>query len=60
MKNLLFSALLGLALVSFTGCTKGNDADTGAKCSSANKCSGDMNGDKSNKKCSTNLKCGGY
>ena len=56
MKNLLFSSLLGLALIAFTGCTKGNNTDAGAKCSSASKCSGDKN----SKKCSTGIKCGGY
>jgi len=49
MKNLIFSTLVGLALVSFTGCTTGNDA-AASKCQSG-KCDGV-------KKCQTSGKCG--
>ena len=38
MKKLIFSSLVGLALVAFTGCTTGNDAKA-AKCQSG-KCDG--------------------
>lgn len=37
MKNLIFSSLVGLALVTFTGCTNGSDAGA-SKCDSAKKC----------------------
>ena len=50
MKKLIFSSLLGLALVAFTGCTSGNDADAGAKCSGSSKCDGA-------KKCDGAAKC---
>ncbi len=33
-KKLIFSSLVGLALIAFTGCTTGGDADAEAKCSS--------------------------
>ncbi len=43
MKKLIFSALLGLALVAFVGCTTGSDAETTVKaetkCSASGKCS---------------------
>lgn len=64
MKKLIFSSIIGLALIAFTGCTNGNDADTGAKCQSSkcqsnkaksSKCSGDK---KSTAKCSSSGKCG--
>jgi len=38
MKKLIFSSLMGLALVAFTGCTNGSDAEA-AKCQSG-KCDG--------------------
>lgn len=41
MKKLIFSSLVGLALIAFTGCTTGNDAAAGAKCSASGKCAGD-------------------
>jgi len=47
MKNLLFTALVGLAMVTFTGCTTGSDAEAGAKCSTSKKCA-------ASGKCSTN------
>lgn len=49
MKNLVWSALFGLALIAFTGCTTGNNTEAGAKCSSS-KCA-------SAKKCSAGTKC---
>jgi len=49
MKKLIFSSLVGLALVAFTGCTTGNDAQA-AKCQSG-KCDGA-------KKCQASGKCG--
>ena len=69
MKKLIFSSIIGLALIAFTGCTNGNDADTVAKCQSgkcqsskcqndkakSSKCSGDK---KSTAKCSSSGKCG--
>ena len=51
MKKLIFSSLVGLALVAFTGCTTGNDADAASKCQS-----GKCNGDKT-KKCQSSTKC---
>jgi hypothetical protein len=51
MKKLIFSSLIGLALIAFTGCTKNYDAEAEAKCS----------GDKAKEvatKCSTSSKCG--
>ena len=42
MKKLIFSSLVGLALVAFTGCTNSEDADASkcqsGKCDSAQKC----------------------
>ncbi len=49
MKKLIFSSLVGLALVAFTGCTTGNDTSA-AKCQSS-KCDGA-------KKCQASGKCG--
>lgn len=52
MKKLIFSSLVGLALVAFTGCTTGHDAAPkcqSGKCDSAKKCS--------TKKCDTTKKC---
>jgi len=37
MKNLVFTALVGLAMVAFTGCTNGSDAGA-SKCDGAKKC----------------------
>jgi hypothetical protein len=45
MKKLIFSSLVGLALVAFTGCTTGSDAEV-SKCQSG--------------KCDGAKKCGGY
>lgn len=65
MKKLIFSSLVGLALVAFTGCTTSSDAEASAKaetkCSSG-KCaaSGKCGGDKAKevaKKCSASGKC---
>ena len=53
MKKLIFSSLVGLALIAFTGCTTGDDAEAAAKCSSS-KCQGD----KQTTKCGTSSKCG--
>jgi hypothetical protein len=51
MKKLVFSSLVGLALVAFTGCTNGNDANA-SKCSASKKCDGAA-------KCSASKKCSG-
>ncbi len=44
MKKLIFSSLVGLALVAFTGCTNGSDAETekcqSGKCDGSKKCDG--------------------
>ena len=53
MKKLIFSSLVGLALIAFTGCTTGDDAEAEAKCSSS-KCQVD----KQTTKCGTSSKCG--
>ena len=63
MKNLIFTALVSLAIMATTGCTTGNDANTGSKCSASGKCasSGKFSGDKANKlakKCASSGKCG--
>jgi len=50
MKKLFFSSLVGLALITFTGCTTADDASV-AKCQSG-KCDGA-------KKCQASEKCGG-
>ena len=52
-KKLIFSSLVGLALIAFTGCTKADNVETTAKCSSS-KCQGD----KKTSKCGTSSKCG--
>ncbi len=60
MKSLIFSTLVGLALVSFTGCTTNGDAEVSkcqsgkcesGKCKGAKKCDGA-------KKCASSKKCG--
>lgn len=51
MKKLIFTALVGLAMVGFTGCTNGSDAEVASKCQS-----GKCNGDKT-KKCQSTDKC---
>jgi len=61
MKKLIFSSLVALALVAFTGCTNGSDAET-AKCQSG-KCDGAKKCDSAKKsddaqKCSASGKCG--
>ena len=38
MKKLIFTALVGLAMVGFTGCTTGGDATASAKCAACGKC----------------------
>ena len=54
MKKLIFASILGLALVAFTGCTTGNDANAGMKCQ-AGKCqTGKCKGAK---KCAASGKC---
>ena len=64
MKKLIFSSLVGLALIAFTGCTDSNDAEAGAKCNAGKcqtdkaksaKCGGDK---KAAAKCSAGGKCG--
>ena len=64
MKKLIFSSLVGLALVAFTGCTTGNDASASkcqsGKCDGAKKCqaSGKCDGAKKvAKKCAASGKC---
>ncbi|NOR56563.1 MAG: hypothetical protein GQ531_10175 [Sulfurovum sp.] len=61
MKNLIFSSLVGLALVAFTGCANGNDAEAAkcqsGKCEGAKKCAGDKKSDAA-KKCDASGKCG--
>jgi hypothetical protein len=54
MKKLIFTALVGLAMVGFTGCTTGGDADAGAKCSASGKCASSKT-----KKCAASGKCAG-
>jgi uncharacterized low-complexity protein len=49
MKKLIFSSLLGLALIAFTGCTDSNNAEVAAKCN-AGKCQADK---------AKSAKCGG-
>jgi len=56
MKNLLFGALVGTALIAFTGCTNGDDAQMGAKCQSGKCQSGKCQADKAKAKAA---KCGG-
>ena len=62
MRKLIFGALVGLALVAFTGCTTGNEAETTTKCQSgkcdgANKCDAAKKYDGA-KKCDASGKCG--
>ena len=61
MKNLIFSSLVSLALLTFTGCTNGSDAETAkcqsGKCDGAKKCAGDKKSDTA-KKCDSSGKCG--
>jgi hypothetical protein len=57
MKKLIFSSLIGLALIAFTGCTKNYDAEAEAKCSASSKCDGDKAKEVATK-CSTSSKCG--
>lgn len=40
MKKIIFSSLIGLALVAFTGCTNSDNAEAEAKCSASSKCDG--------------------
>ena len=60
MKKLIFSSLLGLALVAFTGCTNGSDAGASkcqsGKCDSAKKCDGAAK--ETAAKCQASSKCG--
>ena len=64
MKNLIFTALVGLAMVGFTGCTNGTDAKVtkcqANKCDSSKKCkaSGKCGDAKKSKKCAASGKCG--
>jgi len=61
MKKLIFSSLVGLALVAFTGCTNNNDAEVtkcqSGKCDGAKKCDAAKKCD-SAKKCDASGKCG--
>lgn len=60
MKKLIFSVLVGLALVAFTGCTNGSDAGASkcqaGKCDSAKKC--DSAAKETSSKCQASGKCG--
>jgi hypothetical protein len=56
MKKLIFTALVGLAMVAFTGCTTGNDAEAGAKCAASGKCASAKNC-KATGKCKASGKC---
>ena len=49
MKKLIFSSLVGLALISFTACSHNDDVEAGAKCN-AGKCQTDK---------AKSAKCGG-
>jgi hypothetical protein len=49
MKKLIFSSLVGLALISFTACSHDNEVDAGAKC----------NAGKSQTDKAKSTKCGG-
>jgi len=64
MKKLIFSSLLGFALITFTGCTDSNNVDAETKCQTGKsqmnkaksaKCAGDKN---AVAKCSASRKCG--
>ena len=64
LKKLIFSLLVGLAMISFTACSHENEVDAGAKCN-AGKCQADKaksakcGGDKkASAKCSSAGKCG--
>ena len=59
MKKFLSIVLLGLALLSFAACNddKKTTQETAKKCESG-KCSGDMNKKATEKKCSSDNKCG--
>ena len=60
MKKLIFSSLMGLALLAFTGCTNGSDAGTSkcqsGKCDGAKKC--DAAAKEATTKCQASGKCG--
>jgi len=64
LKKLIFSLLVGLAMISFTACSHENEVDAGAKCNAGKcqadkaksaKCAGDK---KTAAKCSAAGKCG--
>ena len=65
MKKLIFTALVGLAMVGVTGCTTGGDAEAGTKCATSGKCASSKKcaGDKVEKavakKCAASGKCAG-
>ena len=65
MKNIIFSSIVGFALIAFTGCTTGNDVETAkcqsGKCQSTKKCQASgkcANAKKMTKKCASGAKCG--
>jgi len=66
MKQLIFSTLVGIALMAFTGCTKWNETMGGTKCSSSKcdgskmekKCASKCGDAKMSKKCASSTKCG--
>lgn len=62
MKNFIISAFIGLAMLTFTGCTKNGSVETAAKCSTSTKCDGatKCSGDKAKTvttKCDASKKC---
>ena len=59
MKKLIFTTLVGLSMIAFTGCTTGNDASTNTKCAASGKCSasGKCAAKKVAKKCAASGKC---
>ncbi|RUM71019.1 MAG: hypothetical protein DSZ12_04700 [Sulfurovum sp.] len=59
MKKLVLTALIGFAMVGFTGCTQSNDAKVNTKCAANGKCaSGNKcKTKKMTKKCAANGKC---
>lgn len=62
LRNILFTSLLGLAMVAFTGCTDGKDAATGkcnaGKCDSAKKVTKKCGEGKCDSAKKTTKKCG--
>ncbi len=55
MKKVLFSSIVGFALIAFSGCTSSSDAEVASKCQ-AGKCD---SAKKVSKKCAAKGKCSG-